>query len=462
VIRIATRLTPAGVIGVVFDEAEVVATISGAGEPLGMLRDLLGELTAGRSGLVASVTIDLDALLQAALLPDAAAASDTARNASGSVVLLRIAARPPSHEALRRHPDPLVARHTAATRAVLGGHDVTGIELAELDAAAVLAIADELATGVLADAGLRDVAIVASGAPASPMHERQVAEMLLDRVPGLRVSTSHDFGGLGLSGRVSSTVVNAVLALPAEEMINACEDAVHRVLADVPLGFARGDGGRSPAPTLRAHPVLGLCATSAMTVSGLAAHTAQRDCRVVMADGERLLLAEVRDALPVVLPEQPVFEGTRLSVPTARFVYAATPGPDALPEWMGQGSDGPIVIAADVASKPEPQNQSNLTVAEADLDVALLATALCAPMAWVDEVARVADPGQIQAARADAEQRALVMAVAAGGRPTTERLVESAVMALPYGGGTTVRIRVRAVSELSLNSSLWAKRRLDQ
>jgi hypothetical protein len=344
---------------------------------------------------------------------------------------------------------------------VLGGHDVTGIELAELDTAAVLAIADELATGALADAGLRDVAIVASGAPACPMHERQVAEMLLDRVPGLRVSTSHDFGGLGLSGRVSSTVVNAVLALPAEEMINVCEDAVHRVLADVPLGFARGDGGRSLAPTLRAHPVLGLCATSAMTVSGLAAHAAQRDCRVVMADREYLLLAEVRDALPVVLPEQPVF-GTRLSVPTARFVYAATAGSDALPEWMGHGSDGPVVIAADVASKPEPQSQSNVTVAEAGLDVALLATALCAPMAWVDEVARVANPGQIQAARADAEQRALVMALAAGGRPTTERLVESAVMALPYGGGATVRIRVRAVSELSLDASQSAKSRLDQ
>jgi hypothetical protein len=34
------------------------------------------------------------------------------------------------------------------------------------------------------------------------------------------------------------------------------------------------------------------------------------------------------------------------------------------------------------------------------------------------------------------------------------------VMALPYGGGTTVRIRVRAVSELSVDALLWAK--LDQ
>jgi hypothetical protein len=74
-------------------------------------------------------------------------------------------------------------------------------------------------------------------------------------------------------------------------------------------------------------------------------------------------------------------------------------------------------------------------------------------MAWIDEVTRVVDLDHIASARYAAEQRALVMAIAAGGEPSTERILESVVMALPYGGVATARIRVRATSQLATRAA---------
>lgn len=128
---------------------------------------------------VGSVTWDVSAELDPAL-------------AGTPVAAVRVVPRLPTGGLGSGHPSPLLRSLQARRGAVIGGHDLFGVELAPLDIYAVLAEA----------AAARDIpalAVTASGAPGCADHELAAAELVHDTRPEARVSLSHQVGGLGRS-----------------------------------------------------------------------------------------------------------------------------------------------------------------------------------------------------------------------------------------------------------------------
>jgi hypothetical protein len=439
--RIGIRLTPDAMVGAAFSAGEEVARSSLKGCSDAILRSLLHSLLnqGGRQrGHGLTVAFDLDSLLTEHVI------GPTDEVEGGTVLLVLVAPRPPSHPALLRHPYPLVARHAASVVSVRGGHTVTGAELAPLDESTVRDIASRLNAGEFGDT--KDVAVVAAGGLTSPEHERRVAEVFLATVDGVRVSTSCDFGGVGLTERACSTVLNAVLTRHADPLVTRCERVTREVMGDVPTGFARGDGGRALAPRMRAFPVAGLRATTACTLAGASLAGAVPDCRVVLLDGGMLRQGEVVAGLPVAVPGRPFIARTRLSVPTPKLGDLSPASLDGLLS----DSDNVHLLALDQETLHPMvlrQDDSRFRWVSGEAS-ALNGLAHCEPMAFVDKIAVVRDAEGVRRARAEAEEQALAMAVSGGGEPGTERIVESSAMVVPYGGAATVRLRVRSACGL--------------
>ncbi len=492
--RVGVRWGPDGCFAVLLSGSRVLAAARAPGRGRAALTRVLAEVCGGHAAAVRHVTFDIGPALLAAVREPA----DGPGHGSGEgvartvpVVAVRIAPRPARHPALARHPSAPIAGLVARSVTLPGGHDLLGRELAALDEARVGELARELAA-----TGVRAVAVAGCGSLAAPAHERTVGERLLAAVPGLRISLSHEFGGQDLAGREASAVLNAALADVAEEVLGACEAAAGRVVPRAQHGVARGDGGRTPLARARALPVVAVGAAEAAALLGAARLAGRERCRVLLPGPEGALLGEVRNGVPLVRPGRVPGWGVRLSVPMAILsakgtaldgagagADSADAGADADAE-AGDGDAGepPLVVVAagdghparsapaagpvaatgpvsDAGAATGPVSgldpRAGHRVAWRDgrvslsppADLALIGTALCPPMAWVDEVVQVKDARELAAVRRDAEQRTIAMVTAQGAAPGSARLVETTVVALPFSPAGTMRVHLRAVGD---------------
>ncbi|QKW53450.1 hydantoinase/oxoprolinase N-terminal domain-containing protein [Streptomyces buecherae] len=462
--------------------SRVLAAAQAPGRGRAVLTRVLAEVCGAHAAAVRHVTFDVGPALLAAVRepadgPGHGAGEGAARTVP--VVAVRIAPRPARHPALARHPSAPIADLVARSVTLPGGHDLLGRELAALDEARVGELARELAA-----TGVRAVAVAGCGSLAAPAHERTVGERLLAAVPGLRISLSHEFGGQDLAGREASAVLNAALADVAEEVLGACEAAAGRVAPRAQHGVARGDGGRTPLARARTLPVVAVGAAEAAALLGAARLAGRERCRVLLPGPEGALLGEVRNGVPLVRPGRVPGWGVRLSVPMAILSAKGTAldgvggGADSADAGAeagdGDGGEPPLVVvaagdghparptpAAGPAAASGPVSDAGAEpgaghrVAGRDgrvslsppADLALIGTALCPPMAWVDEVVQVKDARELAAVRRDAEQRTIAMVTAQGAAPGSARLVETTVVALPFSPAGTMRVHLRAVGE---------------
>ncbi|GAA4658663.1 hydantoinase/oxoprolinase N-terminal domain-containing protein [Streptomyces youssoufiensis] len=462
--------------------SRVLAAARAPGRGRAVLTRVLAEACGAHAAAVRHVTFDVGPALLAAVRDPA----DGPGHGSGEgaartvpVVTVRIAPRPARHPALARHPSAPIAGLVARSVTLSGGHDLLGRELAALDEARVGELARELAA-----TGVRAVAVAGCGSLAAPAHERTVGERLLAAVPGLRISLSHEFGGQDLAGREASAVLNAALADVAEEVLGACEAAARRVVPRAQHGVARGDGGRTPLARARTLPVVAVGAAEAAALLGAARLVGRERCRVLLPGPDGALLGEVRNGVPLVRPGRVPGWGVRLSVPMAILSAKGTTldgaggGADSADAGTeaeagdGDGGEPPLVVVAagdGHPARPAPaagpgaatgpvsgaEPSAGHRVAGRDgrvslsppADLALIGTALCPPMAWVDEVVQVKDARELAAVRRDAEQRTIAMVTAQGAAPGSARLVETTVVALPFSPAGTMRVHLRAVGD---------------
>ncbi|WEV24295.1 hypothetical protein OYE22_03080 [Streptomyces sp. 71268] len=469
--------------------SRVLAAARAPGRGRTVLTRVLAEVCGAHAAAVRHVTFDVGPALLAAVRepadgPEQGAGEGAARTVP--VVAVRIAPRPARHPALARHPSAPIAGLVARSVTLPGGHDLLGRELAALDDARVGELADELAAS-----GVRAVAVAACGSLAAPAHERAVGERLLAAAPGLRISLSHEFGGQDLAGREASAVLNAALADVAEEVLGACEAAAGRVVPRAQHGVARGDGGRTPLARARTLPVVAVGAAEAAALLGAARLAGLERCRVLLPGSEGALLGEVRNGVPLVRPGRVPGWGVRLSVPMAILSAKGTAldgigggaadsadadagNGDGAEAGAGDGGEPPtVVVAAGDGHPAHPAPAAGPVAAPGPVcdagggtsgghrvacrddrvslsppaDLALIGTALCPPMAWVDEVVQVKDARELAAVRRDAEQRTIAMVTAQGAAPGSARLVETTVVALPFSPAGTIRVHLRAVGE---------------
>ncbi|MEV5553190.1 hypothetical protein AB0L44_05990 [Nonomuraea wenchangensis] len=430
-------------IGILLGAGRAHAALVGDGEPRhatgpNASERVLARMLRGLAGgtRVGSVTWDVSAELDPAL-------------AGTPVAAVRVVPRLPAGGLGSGHPSPLLRSLQARRGAVIGGHDLFGVELAPLDIYAVLAEA----------AAARDIpalAVTASGAPGCADHELAAAELVHDTRPEARVSLSHQVGGLGLLDREAATVINAALLARAAELAERCVRVGELVGPGVSTWFAAGDGGRISAERLRLLPVLALAASEAAALTGAARLAGAGDALVGLALPDALAVGHVTGGLPEVTVDRPGPGGVRMAVPTASltripgspaasaaaFALLAEHEPDQAVVAAGSAGEAAGRAHAVAARLPAP---GRLVLPGGEL--AAVGAACTEPTAWLDTVVYAESREELDRQRGIAEQRALTLVAESGARLGSERVVSSRAVSMSFLRSGSYRLMVRAGGE---------------
>jgi hypothetical protein len=400
-------------------EGQSTVRVTGTGDRAitALLRDL------GSRAAVESVAWELSDLL-------------TPTASSAPVAALRIAPRRPVSPALGRHPAPLVRSLVGREAVVRGGHDLFGTELTPLDVDAAVREAR-----AAREAGFEALAVTATGAVGSAEHETAVAERILDAVPGLRLSLSHEIGGFGLLQREAATVFNAALRPLAAELVDRCERITAGALPRATAWFATGDGVRLSAERTRTFPVALLGAHGAAALLGAAMLAAAPTARVILADNSTLVSGHVRDGFPHAAADVMESAGVRLATPQAVLSPLSAAVPAAGPEAT-------VIAAVDQAGADTARELAGRLkgsiLVDPGSDLVAVGGAGTEPGAWLDTVVSADSPAELQRVRALLEQRACTMLASGGARPGSERVVSSAVLPMSFLSSGSYRIVIRA------------------
>src|SRR3569833_26642 len=398
----------------------VLASVAVAGSDPAELLSLIGPAHRAQAR---SVTIDISRLLLEPVLHRPGELS--------SVTLVRILPRATTEPALGRHPADVIERLVTRRFTIPGGHDLFGRELVPLDRRVLREVCREIERD-----GTRRIAIVAAGSQAQPRHEREVADGLQSVLPDARISVAYDFGGLGMTPREATVVLNTALSDVAEEVLDACATAVRRWTRGIAPQVGRGDGGWADASRMRTLPVLSLGARDALQLLGAASLAGADDWRVLLDRPSGPVVGDVRHRLVSVRPYTLRELGTELVVPTAALTDAGEIRYPPAPAARRSG-DVPLVRA--------DRDQDDLTCIDATIS---------RPTAWLDEIAFIESTAQLEGIRLDAQARATAIFTANGAIPGTADIVETSTVAVPYSPSGTVRVRVRVAGAPDARSRL--------
>lgn len=432
--RIGVRLGVNRAHGVLVHEGQVLATAAEVlpGRGGRQLSGLLKRLAANSPSIVDSITWDVSALLERALLRGAGVQP---------VGAIRVLPRAPHH---RGHPFPLVRSVIAWEATVTGGHDIFGAEMAALDLDGALAqVAAAYAEGI------RTLAVTATGASGSAEHEQAIAARVAEEFPDLRVCLSHEAGGLGLVEREGTTVLNAALLDFAEDLVDRCERAAAAMDGPPGCWFATGDGGRVSARRLRSVPVRALAATPAAALRGAALLAGRPDGPIVLTGPKELVVGEIRAGLPRVESDLLGGLGVRLVAPQAAVTVRPASTLDAfafaaqLREQAGAGAVGVLDEGGEeLATKLYRQTRPVLALVDTGPDLSAVGAAVSEPSAWLDLVV-TADTGEdLQRRQTLLERQALSLVTTSGARPGRERVIRSVATPLAFLGRDVYRLWV--------------------
>ncbi|MDW8058887.1 MAG: hydantoinase/oxoprolinase family protein [Thermomicrobium sp.] len=154
-------------------------------------------------------------------------------------------------------PDELREAVAGYLEILPGGHQFDGREISPLDREALARAASRIV-----QEGIETVAVSAVFSPAIPDHEEAVTRFLAERMPGLRITRSHEIGRIGLLERENAAALNACLVPLAERTLRAIESALAELGLEAPLYLTQNDGtlmtaefaARYPVPTFSSGP----------------------------------------------------------------------------------------------------------------------------------------------------------------------------------------------------------------
>jgi N-methylhydantoinase A len=151
--------------------------------------------------------------------------------------------RPKLYDFFERRPDPFIPRHLrfeVPERVMF-----TGEVMRALDEEAVRGIAREIARR-----GIKVTAVCLLHAYANPAHERRIREILVEEVPGLKVSLSSDvLPEFKEYERMSTTVINAYVMPIVEQYLGRIEDSLKQLGVRSGLHIMQSNGGVMTAGT---------------------------------------------------------------------------------------------------------------------------------------------------------------------------------------------------------------------
>jgi N-methylhydantoinase A/oxoprolinase/acetone carboxylase beta subunit len=164
--------------------------------------------------------------------------------------------------------------------------------------------------------------------------------VLREKLPGIRVSLSHEIGRLGLLERENACALNAALSGLADRTVTAMEQALLELGIAAPVFLSQNDGTLMAADFARRYPVLTFASGPTNSMRGAAYLSGLRDAVVVDVGGTT---ADV-GVLTAGFPRE---ASLAVSVGGVRTNFRM---PDLLSIGLGGGSivrDGPLRIGPD-------------------------------------------------------------------------------------------------------------------
>lgn len=134
---------------------------------------------------------------------------------------------------------------------VAGGYEHDGRVIAPLDEERLESIADEIA-----EMDVASVAITSIFSPINAEMEERAREMLLERIPGLKITLSNTVGGMGLLAREAATILNASLVNLSTEITTSFKRALASLEITAPFFISQNDGTLMSVNAAEEFPVL--------------------------------------------------------------------------------------------------------------------------------------------------------------------------------------------------------------
>lgn len=161
-----------------------------------------------------------------------------------------------------------------------GGHEFDGREIAPLDPDELRRVASDIAAK-----GIRSVALSSVFSPVNAEMERRAADILVQEVPDLVVSLSHEIGRIGLLERENATIINACLRDLAARIVEAFRAAVAEVGIGAPIYLTQNDGTLMSVDYAERYPVATFASGPTNSMRGAAFLSGVLDCAVVDIGG---------------------------------------------------------------------------------------------------------------------------------------------------------------------------------
>ncbi|MGI8857306.1 MAG: hydantoinase/oxoprolinase N-terminal domain-containing protein [Thermomicrobiales bacterium] len=147
-------------------------------------------------------------------------------------------------------PEDVAAAVSGQGMIVPGGFEFDGREISAFDDASI-----RDAAAALGSSGIEAVAVSSVFSPVSDAHERRVAAMLAELLPGVAVVCSADIGRIGLLERENAAALNAALTGLAARTTDAFVAALTAMGLNAELFLTQNDGTLMRAATARRFPV---------------------------------------------------------------------------------------------------------------------------------------------------------------------------------------------------------------
>lgn len=177
-------------------------------------------------------------------------------------------------------PEDLVAAIGGHSYLCHGGHEFDGRVISDLVPDELYRVAEELVANKV-----RSVAISSVFSLVNAEFEERAAEILSERVPGLRISLSHEIGRTGLLERENATVINAALAEHAEQVCGGLVSALRGIGISAQLYLSQNDGTLMDVDFAQQYPVMTFASGPTNSMRGAAYLSGVADCAVVDVGG---------------------------------------------------------------------------------------------------------------------------------------------------------------------------------
>ena len=190
-------------------------------------------------------------------------------------------------------PDDIAGELGRNVYMIHGGRTYDGFPIAPLDDDEIDKAVDHIAAK-----GIKLVAIAGVFSPSDPAQEEYVAARVRQRLPGVRVTQSHNIGRMGLLERENAALLNASLLPLADRVVQSFGSALKDRQISCPFYVSQNDGTLMSAEFAAEFPALTFASGPTNSLRGASLLTKLDDAVVVDIGGTTSDIGVLQDGFP--------------------------------------------------------------------------------------------------------------------------------------------------------------------